>query len=320
MLDNGGELNLSGLHSRNADTDVPMESIGQELSKERQRRGMKLSDVWLMLKIRPDFLAAIEEGRFEALPGRVYAIGYVRSYAACLSLDAERLVERLKVEIAARDPAKDDPAIDLLPQPERRLPQGGKVIAGMLVAALIYTGYHALSFAGRAADPPVLPVPERLAAEAGLMQKPIAEPPLSLVEQKASTLSPGRMLPMPTEIAVTQPVAGPEELPPRVQAQLPPGRRYGARNTNSRITLRVHRPTRVAVQGARNRTFIDRALAAGDTYRVPNMVGLRLTAPDSGAVELILDGSSVGFVGEDGVIARRLSLNPQNIIARQQRG
>jgi cytoskeleton protein RodZ len=103
-LDNGGELDRAGLHPRKAsgDTDVPMESVGQDLSKERQRRGKKLSDVWSMLKIRPDFLAAIEESRFEALPGSVYAIGYVRSYAAYLGLDAEKLVDRLKVEIAAR--------------------------------------------------------------------------------------------------------------------------------------------------------------------------------------------------------------------------
>jgi hypothetical protein len=74
------------------------------------------------------------------------------------------------------------------------------------------------------------------------------------------------------------------------------------------------------VQGARNRTFIDRPLAAGDTYHVPNLVGLRLSAPDAGAVEVILDGSFVGFAGEDGVMVRGLSLNLQSIIARQQRG
>jgi cytoskeleton protein RodZ len=84
--------------------------------------------------------------------------------------------------------------------------------------------------------------------------------------------------------------------------------------------LRVHRTTHVAVQGTRNRTFIDRVLWPGDTYRVPNMVGLRLSSPDAGAVEVILDGSPMGFAGKDGATARGLSLNPQNIVDRQQRG
>ena len=83
-----------------APTDLPVVTVGQELSNARQRKGKRLSDVWLVLKIRPDQLVAIEEGRFDVLPGRVYAIGYVRSYAAHLGLDADRLVERLKAELA----------------------------------------------------------------------------------------------------------------------------------------------------------------------------------------------------------------------------
>jgi hypothetical protein len=47
---------------------------------------------------------------------------------------------------------------------------------------------------------------------------------------------------------------------------------------------------------------------------------LRLSAPDAGAIEIILDGSSVGFVGADGSVARGMSLNPQSIVDRRQRG
>ena len=85
--------------------------------------------------------------------------------------------------------------------------------------------------------------------------------------------------------------------------------------------MRVHRPTHVAVQGARNRTFIDRA-SCGRRYLPRSEHGRveAVSAPDAGAVEVILDGSSVGFAGDDGVRARGLSLNPQNIVDRQQRG
>jgi hypothetical protein len=47
---------------------------------------------------------------------------------------------------------------------------------------------------------------------------------------------------------------------------------------------------------------------------------LRLSAPDSGAVELMLDGSSVGFAGENGVGANGLPLDPQTLSARRNRG
>ena len=144
-----------------------------------------------------------------------------------------------------------------------------------------------------------------------------AEKPLTLVD--IPILPPAPASVRSTGTTPTAPLSVPADVSPRLQVQLPTGQHYGLRNRNSRITLRVHRPTRIAVQGTRNRIFIDRPLAAGDTYRVPNLVGLRLSAPDAGAIELILDGSSLGFAGEDGVAARGLSLNPQNIVDHQQR-
>ena len=104
----------------------------------------------------------------------------------------------------------------------------------------------------------------------------------------------------------------------RSRAPLPLGRRYGVGNRNSRIILRVHRAIRIVVQGTRNRIFIDRNLDAGDTYRVPNVSGLKLSASDAGAIEVILDDTTVGFAGKDGVGARGLSLDP-NSIGHQQR-
>jgi hypothetical protein len=91
-------------------------------------------------------------------------------------------------------------------------------------------------------------------------------------------------------------------------------------NTNSRITLRVHRPSFVTVAGANDRLFINRTLQPGDTYLVPNVGGLRLSARDSGAVELILDGNSVGFAGQNGVAASGMPLSPQELSARRNNG
>jgi cytoskeleton protein RodZ len=89
-LDNTDELDRGSAHPRKAacGDDPALDGVGQDLCRVRQRQGKELSDVWLVLKIRPHHLIAIEEGRFDVLPARVYAIGYVRSYAAYLGLDA----------------------------------------------------------------------------------------------------------------------------------------------------------------------------------------------------------------------------------------
>ena len=83
-----------------------------------------------MLKIRKDHLEALEEDRLEALPGRTYAVGFVRSYADYLGLDAVHCVERFKAEIAGRSDADHIPQVHVIDEDEhRRLPQGWKIVA-----------------------------------------------------------------------------------------------------------------------------------------------------------------------------------------------
>jgi cytoskeleton protein RodZ len=115
------------------------------------------------------------------------------------------------------------------------------------------------------------------------------------------------------ESAVTQP-------PPAARGTLPLGQHYGTRNKDSRITLRLHGSTEVRVGKSAKQVFIDRALGAGDTYRVPNLTGLTLSAQDAGAVEIILDDTTIGFAGKEGVPAREISLDPKAVVQLQQGG
>jgi len=74
----------------------------------------------------------------------------------------------------------------------------------------------------------------------------------------------------------------------------------------------------VMVQGTRNDVLIDRVLDAGDTYRVPDIAGLKLSVSDAGAVEVILDDTTVGFAGKDGAVTKGLPLDPNSISDRQR--
>jgi hypothetical protein len=100
---------------------------------------------------------------------------------------------------------------------------------------------------------------------------------------------------------------------------LPEGHVYGADN-KSRITLRAHKPTRVTVLGPNSQLFLDRLLQPGDSYLVPDATGMTLSTTDAGAVEMIVDGASVGYAGGDGAASTALSLNPQELSAKRTRG
>jgi cytoskeleton protein RodZ len=76
-------------------TDSAVSGIGQELAAAREARGLALADVAQQLKFAPRQLEALEQERFEALPGATFARGMVRSYARLLKLDPEPLLTRI---------------------------------------------------------------------------------------------------------------------------------------------------------------------------------------------------------------------------------
>ena len=70
--------------------------IGSELRQQREARDYTLADVEAYLRIRRSYLEAIEAGRFADLPGTTYLMGFVRSYARFLELDADDVIARVR--------------------------------------------------------------------------------------------------------------------------------------------------------------------------------------------------------------------------------
>jgi cytoskeleton protein RodZ len=82
---------------------VAITGVGQELAAAREARGLALADVAQSLKFAPRQLEALEQERFDDLPGATFARGMVRSYARLLKLDPDPLVERIAGRFEAPD-------------------------------------------------------------------------------------------------------------------------------------------------------------------------------------------------------------------------
>jgi hypothetical protein len=65
-----------------------MFELGSSLHEARVRRGLELAQVAAETRIRTRYLQALEDERFELLPGSVYAKGFLRAYADYLGLEA----------------------------------------------------------------------------------------------------------------------------------------------------------------------------------------------------------------------------------------
>src|SRR6185437_14020309 len=115
-----------------------MFEIGGSLREARLKRGLTPADVQKAIRIRDRYLHALEEERWELLPGDAYVKGFLRTYADYLGLDGSLYVE----EYNSRFSQPDEP--QLVPQRfERRGRRAGGVgflrpvvIIGLIVAVV----------------------------------------------------------------------------------------------------------------------------------------------------------------------------------------
>jgi cytoskeletal protein RodZ len=74
-------------------------SIGEFLRARRLEQGLSLEELATSTRIRLSHLQALEEGRFEELPGEAYRRGFLRTYAGALGLDPQEVLERYLGEV-----------------------------------------------------------------------------------------------------------------------------------------------------------------------------------------------------------------------------
>jgi hypothetical protein len=123
-----------------------MASIGTTLREERIRLGLGIDQVEADTKIRAKSLMALEDERFEALPGTAYARAFLRDYAEQLGLDPQELVNRLNAVVGVEDDVVLAPRRAVAPGPIlgrwQWVALGGAIV--VVVALLAFAAYSVL--------------------------------------------------------------------------------------------------------------------------------------------------------------------------------
>ncbi len=154
------------LHEVGGQTAGELPSLCVDLRRARMTAGCELSDIASALRIRLIYLEALEEGRFGDLPGTTYATGFLRSYSEFLRLDPEEMVGRLKRETTSGTIRRD--LTFPMPPKEGRNPKPWLVLVVLLLAGLVYGGWHVYSTEGKIATNLVSDVSNKLTEAAGL--------------------------------------------------------------------------------------------------------------------------------------------------------
>ena len=93
-----------------------MFDIGTTLRDARTRQGLDFPELEELTKIRPKYLRALEDERFDTLPAPTYVKGFLRSYAEALGLDGQPFVDEYNSRFAV---GEDDVVVRT-----RRVPTG----------------------------------------------------------------------------------------------------------------------------------------------------------------------------------------------------
>ena len=143
-----------------ADSFDPVE-VGASLREARVALRRNLADVADDLRIRHVYIEAIEEGRFDDLPGLAYQTGFLRAYGNYLGLDGAALADRLKT---ARDTSQERGELQVFsPVDEGHLPTRSVLLLGALLAIAVYGAWYFLANSENDPVERVAALPDRLA-------------------------------------------------------------------------------------------------------------------------------------------------------------
>ncbi len=212
-----------------------MDTFGDQLRQERERRNVALDEIARLTKIRMRYLQALEDGQHERLPGIVFAKGYVRAYAETIGADADRLVGayvaeqrslgRLETEASQENVLE---ALAAAVETDKEIAEKRSKLA-LIAGALVIVAAVGFWFGVRpllqqepapiATTPPATPVAGQAEAADGVDVIPVDPEPIAapLDDEASSPVSPPETVEtLPAEPVVTEaePVPVPTEAEP----------------------------------------------------------------------------------------------------------
>jgi cytoskeletal protein RodZ len=236
-------------------------TFGERLKRERELREVSLKEVTAGTRIGPRFLEALENEEWEKLPGGVFNRGFVRAIARYLGLDEENLLAEYDM---ARGGEQSMPA----PQPyENQLPRPPIWVPLLAVLAL-------------------------LAVLGGLVAGGVYGWRWYSTRRAAKKSSSSALLPQQTQPGTASVVSA-------AATDQPSDTATSARIVPLDLTVSTSAATRARIVADGN-LLLDAELRAGETRHFSASQQFEVTAADSSAVLLELNGRAMPPVGTPG--------------------
>ncbi len=272
--------------------EVPAElTAGQMLHNARTtgRRKREISTIAKQLCIREEFLEALENGDYAAIPEPVYILGFARNYAMELGLNPDEVIAKIKKEMGlTSDCADSDEDGSACAMPSIKEENWTKVY---FVKTYQFVYQHWIWFVG------------------ALVAIALVVLGIVLLSGPENTEEVAPVAPVIEEIVSTEP-----------EYKLTVRERFGTDNRDkANVILQASQESWVKVEDGRGNTVFSRVLVPGDIYYVPVGNKYKATFGNAGGIDIWVNGKLIPDAGADHTRKSGIMLNPDSLLGNKKK-
>jgi cytoskeleton protein RodZ len=276
-----------------------MLELGTSFRKSRESLNLSIDKIAAETRINPRFLEAIENERFDLLPGGIFNRGFIRSYAVRLGLDPEEALQGYEKLFRAVEAEPVQQESERVRGKTTKIPVYYVALAGLLILVIVFY------FLNRHKEAPVR------VANPSLEESPAVLPPTPIAAE----------VPIPETIPLAALASVPAPEPPpakpaalQTQTSLTPKLTSNApsnapSNASVVIELEVREESWFKLSSDGSDVVSSEVLPAGTTRRYTATNSMNVSIGNAAGIALRVNGQQVSSLGRSGQV-RNLTVTP----------
>lgn len=282
-------------------TGANVGAIGKIFRQAREEKKLTIEDVARITHIRRLYLSSIESGDLNQLPGGIYTVGFIKTYATFLELDAPDILRQLGMDAVTL--AEANSLVVPIPRESQERPQL-KLVAITSAIALVVLGGAYFWQEGKLSLPIQEEKTQIASIQSATQELPVeeikegeAEPALAetqsfLAEQEEHSGLPDNKLPA----TPSQPLI------------------KNNKGVSYKVSISADKDSWVQVVDGQGKNVFVRLMHAGEVFEIPSEnPPYKLNTGNAAGIRIRLNDETTKALGAEGKVLRGISLDPENI-------
>lgn len=285
-------------------TQYSHDTVGLQLKAAREERGETLESISKVLRISEFYLQALENDDRESLPEIVYTIGFLRTYALYLSLDATQLIKAFKQQFTQSIHAED--LVFPVPTAQRSIPSRAIVLLSLALVSLIFISWLVLKPSSQAVDEfqHLSPVESTSnpSVDADIEDQPLSEP-----DVKEEGSSPAVISGPQADFSQARPIFPVADTRPRQETlakKIVMNEKGIFLGPGKEISLHAKEDCWVEFKKENGQIVLSKTLKEGDSESIDDISSLTFSTGNAAGISFYVDGKYFVGLGEKGEVIK----------------